>query len=591
MVWKNYSLYSFVIPFIICSGIFLAETAWFQAHHSITYDETLYLSLSNRSVLAGKLNPDFANVGVAPLPMMLTYFPPLWLEPAPDREETWGGTLFDPEFIKAPRVMNSVLIGLPLIAIVMFWLTVRNGPLAGTLGGGLVALPPSMIAHGGLATTDLSFVLFSLISLFIVGWMANQPSLKRAAIAGVAIGVTLAAKYSGLFLFPVAGLLLALHLIDLTSFRAAWTSIFQIAVRYTALLAVAGVVCWGCHLFASINPLTSSPYGELDDTSPWVQILGRGPVTEKIVTFCYEKINRPASIDGILFQVQHSREGHGAYLMGEISSDGWWYYFPCAFAFKSTPVELLLSCLIFVSVTFSLKFPWRNFLSSGTSKQSMNLGTLVLIGLLMNSHINIGQRYMLLIYPILIMLSLDFLWNRFSLSRRHLIIVTTLCLVSQATSSILIGPHYLGYFNAFAGGPEHGRWLLSDSNNDWGQDLPVLQEFQKTNPEPMILWYFGTALPAAYGVQAENLEEFPESIEDFTYAALSISNLIGPYGPTKDPADPFAQVRGIEPLEFLGTSIVILDLRDPDVRGKLQTAIQKYEKIARENPDHPLPRW
>ena len=37
-----------------------------------------------------------------------------------------------------------------------------------------------------------------------------------------------------------------------------------------------------------------------------------------------------------------------------------------------------------------------------------------------------------------------------------------------------IHPHELSYFNAIAGGPERGRFILSDSNVDWGQDFDAL---------------------------------------------------------------------------------------------------------------------
>ncbi len=42
--------------------------------------------------------------------------------------------------------------------------------------------------------------------------------------------------------------------------------------------------------------------------------------------------------------------------------------------------------------------------------------------------------------------------------------------VTYVAASVAIFPHYLAYFNAFAGGPLNGWRYLIDSNLDWGQD-------------------------------------------------------------------------------------------------------------------------
>ena len=52
-----------------------------------------------------------------------------------------------------------------------------------------------------------------------------------------------------------------------------------------------------------------------------------------------------------------------------------------------------------------------------------------------------------------------------------------LLLLSFAIDSVRIGPHYLAYFNAVAGGPASGYRHLVDSSLDWGQDLPGLKQW------------------------------------------------------------------------------------------------------------------
>jgi hypothetical protein len=46
--------------------------------------------------------------------------------------------------------------------------------------------------------------------------------------------------------------------------------------------------------------------------------------------------------------------------------------------------------------------------------------------------------------------------------------------------------------------------VFDESNVDWGQDLPRLAAWQREHgPRPLRLFYFGSADPAAYGVDAE----------------------------------------------------------------------------------------
>jgi len=67
-------------------------------------------------------------------------------------------------------------------------------------------------------------------------------------------------------------------------------------------------------------------------------------------------------------------------------------------------------------------------------------------------------------------------------------------------SSLSIYPHYLAYFNELVGGPNNGYKYLVDSNLDWGQDLPGLQEYLAKNKiDNISLHYFGTADPKYYG--------------------------------------------------------------------------------------------
>jgi hypothetical protein len=76
-------------------------------------------------------------------------------------------------------------------------------------------------------------------------------------------------------------------------------------------------------------------------------------------------------------------------------------------------------------------------------------------------------------------------------------------------SALWTAPRYLSYFNLFAGGPAGGRYYLSDSNLDWGQDLKRLRETMQEHGLPSVyLLYFGTADPHAYGIAYQKARMF-----------------------------------------------------------------------------------
>ena len=111
--------------------------------------------------------------------------------------------------------------------------------------------------------------------------------------------------------------------------------------------------------------------------------------------------------------------------------------------------------------------------------------------------------------------------------------------------TLRIYPYYLTYFNEIAGGPDRGRYILSDSNIDWGQDMVGLKNYVERNdidPLRVKLSYFGIAHPTAYGLATQALPPVRTAMHDQgawwlkTYYpldpppgkyAISVANLMG----------------------------------------------------------------
>jgi hypothetical protein len=563
---------------LLCA-LFLAQTHHASRSTSITFDETHYLGTALRTVRDRRLDPRIVAVGVAPLPIVLAYLPAVAREEGAERHNLWIGELGDSRKILAPRTLTALIFGVPLIIAMFVAVQRRSGFLAATLAAGLTSASPTILAAGSLATTDLAFGAAAFLAILTTAAWYDQPGKSRFVIWGAAIGVAIAAKYSGVFLLPVAGLLLAWKQWTLSPARTPAFSYVRFARRvtgqYLALLAIAAGACWFCHLLQTSGPLKAVAFDDTASYAPWFKLLGRGPFARFVMTIAHEWIPRPSPVEGIFFQFQHTGWGHSAYLMGDFSKFGWWYFFPCAFAFKSTPVELGLAVLLIGVAIISALRPWQTLQRADGLTLAASLSILVFAPMMMLSPLNIGHRYILPVYPLLILLGVTQFARIQDKRPRIFVTITSLLLAAQVVSSRSVASDFLPYFNSFCGGPTHGRWLLVDSSLDWGQGLKFLKQFQDDHPEPLALKYFGTALPEDYGVRAINVDEASLDPGAVRYFAISATLLQGDY--TLE-LDPFQPLRALKPSHKAGESILIYDLEQPEYRDALATSFARMPK-------------
>ena len=168
---------------------------------------------------------------------------------------------------------------------------------------------------------------------------------------------------------------------------------------------------------------------------------------------------------GLAYGFSHQARGHKAFLLGQYSRMGWWYYFPVAFALK-TPVPSLL--LILGAVIQVRKGSW---LQAGF----WLVPALVIFYFGAFTTINMGLRYVLPAFPFLLIGAGGALaWCL--RGRKVFKIIGVVFMVWYLIGNLRIYPHYRAYFNELAGGPEKGIYLLGDSNIDWGQDLIGLKK-------------------------------------------------------------------------------------------------------------------
>lgn len=599
-----------ILAAMVFGAAMLTQSAWFQQTASATFDETLYLSCALETVRIGRLDPTLALKGTAPLPVLLEWLPTAIRAGGRERPDRWQGMLEDPPLVTSARRTTACVIGLPLLVAVSSWLTRRRGVMAGILGAGLTAFSPSILAHISLAATDACFALFSVLALAALVWHVSRPSWPRGILAASLTGAAMAAKYSGVFLLPVA--LVAFLLRGLARgestvvlpprdgrSRNRLARVFLHAAGNMILFAtIAALFCWALHGFAFAEISRIDGFHE-PGTPSWMQRLaGR---------------SLPSPLVGCLAQHLHNVRGQPAFLMGMTSMTGWWFYFPYAAMFKSTPVELFIAAAVIVLGAIG----WSAALGRGRcavpesagqvgnlppiARQVGNLpyvfdyapwlwwSALVAYGVMMlGVRVQIGQRYLLPMYPLLLLIAGDlfgsFTARRSVAFRWGCAVIVGAAVAAQAVFAWMVAPHYLAYFSPLVGGPEHGHRLLGDSNIDWGQDLPSLRKtIQDGGYQRVLLSYFGTATPAAYGIDAVEMRSAPRtSLMDFDCVAVSVNHLSGVY-PFEDPR--LWVLAGVAPTSRAGYSIMVYDLRSPDIRNGIG---ERMAQVAAETA-RPLP--
>ena len=367
---------------------------------------------------------------------------------------------------KYPVALTLARLGtLPffLLAATCVWLWGRN--LLGELGG-LAAVfvftnTPMVLAHSGLATTDMAVAAGIIFALYRFTRWLQEPDLRRSVLLGLAVAMAVLSKFSAFLILPLCGAcILAACCISQRGFPP---------LRLKLILAASAVtmfVVWAGYRF-DVGLLREPAESGLTEGSPFWSAISRVPVPA------------PQLIDGLLLVKSLNRDGHSAFLFGEVRQTGWWYFFPVVLGVK-TPLAILILALLGILAAIRARGNWALY--------APGLCCLAILAGCLPSHLNTGLRYILCLFPILAILAaqgLLLLWE----SGRWRIAGTALVLWLTFVS-LRAHPDYIPYFNELAG--PHPENIVVDSDLDWGQDMKrlvwKLRELKVQHVYMAVLW-------------------------------------------------------------------------------------------------------
>jgi hypothetical protein len=301
-------------------------------------------------------------------------------------------------------------------------------------------LPP-ILAHAGLATTDMALTAF-LGAAFLTGrlWL-EQPTFKSGAIFGACGALAVLSKFSSLVFFPAAAAL-ALVLYAVAG-RLPASELARAAKdrlpSFGIALATGFAIVWAAYRF-SIGKVDFAPF----------------------------PLPAPDFYNGIREVIQHNSQGHLSYLFGNLSRTGFPGYYFVVLAVK-TPIAFLV--LTGAAIVW-LKREWK-----GSAAWLLPAAyAAAIVGVALFSRINIGVRHILPVYTGLSILAAAALLRLAATAagRKWVTPAVAILLGWLTLSSLLSHPDYLPYFNEFAGG--HPEKILADSDLDWGQDMKRLEK-------------------------------------------------------------------------------------------------------------------
>jgi 4-amino-4-deoxy-L-arabinose transferase-like glycosyltransferase len=514
----------------LCAGILLVMTVnlvTVTARKSITADELVLIPAAYYHLVTNDFqiipqHPPLCKL-LAGVPLLLIQpdeLPPQQLDPAintNDREWAYAMHLFQDNPTRFETISfwsRMPMIALTLALGILIFVFTRDlfGPRAAVLAVALFAIEPTVLAHARVVQTDIPAAFGFLLNVFALYRYLRKPGWKLACGVGAAAGVAMLAKFSMIIVGP------ALFLVFLVLLWRQPRPRRELGA-HALVAALALVIVIQAGYFFHNRPLTEA------DTR-WIATSFPASSTQVLTSVRALKLVLPVDfVMGVYWQLAHSKEGHPAGLLGMYSQHGWWYYFPVAFALKTTIPFLLLS----LSALF-----WG--MHRLIRKRDYRLLVLLLpfalyTVLMLMSPIDIGVRYYLPGYTFLFILSAGLLEEllRKQTSRRARLAWLSVVVISiswMCLETLRAYPNYMPYMNQLtASRPDW--WYLSDSNVEWGDDVKELAAYLRargeTRVQAMLLGGFATL--DLYGVKYEDaLPPLEESPPRYTAVGASFLN-------------------------------------------------------------------
>ncbi len=379
---------------LICAallGVMSLQMLAAASRKSISTDEVVHIPAGYYHLVGGDFQ--FLNLH-PPVPMMIGALPLLFIQP---------GEVSAIEQKKIPRDDNFVFVvserfwtpnnslfrtvsfwtRIPMIAFTMLFgivifLFARRlfGERAGVISLALFTLEPTVLAHGPLVHTDMTSAFALLLLAYAFHVYVSGPSLRRALWLGGATGLAPLMKFSMVAVAPLA----ILGVVVLLVFPSRLKLNRKVAFAHAAAIVSTSLLVINVGYFFDHRPFTEADNNWIVTSFP-----ARTALALKGAHFLRYIVPTDFLL-GTYWQIWHSSVGHDGSIFGQQGRFGWWYYFPAAFALKTTIPFLLTSV---AAIIWGL---WRVLKQHDRIPLFVLIPFLLFTALVMESTINIERR-------------------------------------------------------------------------------------------------------------------------------------------------------------------------------------------------------
>jgi hypothetical protein len=473
-------------------------TGWQACHDSAGWDEVGHFAAGIDHLRTGSFHVYNVN---PPLVSMVALLPVALFDPVetPSAIPTRRGPGRRPEFALGEALAAGTgphyfrllaaarLMALPFslaTGIVCFrWASQLWGTASGLLALLIWVLSPSAIAYGHLITSDAGATAMGLLAAYSFRHWLRQPTVGRALIAGLLLGLAQLTKTTWVILFCLWPLLWGLWRLLGRSDARVHTQ--RPAIQVVHLVFIGIVALWVLNLgygfegsftrlgnYSFLSRAFRGGIGTVDGFATGNRFAS-GPLAAMPVPL---PENYLLGVDYI--KMEYERK-YWSYLNGEWRFGGWWYYYLYAMSIKE-PLGTWGLGLLAVGAAAA----FRGSYAAPLREELLLLVPMLAVLTLVSSQTGFSHhlRYVLPAFPFLFIL-IGRLGRSFERGDWKLAAAVCLLLGWSVVSSLSVVPHSMSYFNELAGGPKNGWRHLDNSNTDWGQDLLYLSTWYDRHPE------------------------------------------------------------------------------------------------------------
>lgn len=380
---------------------------------------------------------------------------------------------------RIPMIFLSMILGF----YVYKWARELYGKKSGLIALLIYAFSPNMLAHSRISSSDFGLTVFVFISVYYYWKFYKNPNTNTIIFAGFFLGLAQLTKFSAIFLFPIFGLigLFMLNRRKISLFKIKWNlnnflnfCLSLLTIFFISYLVIISAYCFQ-GMFKTIGKSLEQDV-HLNKTLFPIENLSSNPAINLII----HKIPSPVPYyyaRGLGFSFYFADKPSTSFIVGN-EAKAVPYFFFVAFLVK-TPIPLLLLLLISLflckryfrdDLFLIIPFVLFHLAFSFTKKQ-------------------FGYRYVIQTLP--------FLYVFVSKAVKKWKVLVSLLCIFYIISSVFVFPHYLSYFNKFAGNKPYTKFI--GSNIDWGQDLFYLKDYLDENQiEDIKLSYYGFPITVGY---------------------------------------------------------------------------------------------